>query len=188
MRLLLPIFAGLFACMAWLLIGSLGARAVERNLPANSRLTLPSDLRASFRSPAVTLDTPCSFGRGITFHFTVSNLGTGPSAANQYTLSVNTFISKTSLNGAPWGGVTTLPAVPAHGSVAVDLNVPPYPSGPIASMMNSSYYFLASLSPPPNELNVSTNPKYFPFGVWADISSGSCRIHPLVPYPQVKHS
>lgn len=88
----------------------------------------------SARVPAFTLDSNCSLGGGaITFHLTVSNNGpvaSPPIAQAQAGVMISTAMQTNGGPGSLWSVAAALPAIPAHGSIPVDVNLMPLSATP----------------------------------------------------------
>jgi hypothetical protein len=104
-------------------------------------LTALPDLIVSARAPAYTLGTTCSTGGpAIVFHLTVSNIGAAPStsvSADQGGVVVQTATHSGNV-GAIWSAAATLPPVPSHGSVNVDVSL--MPLSPPSAMAGSHVF------------------------------------------------
>ena len=121
--------AGALACAACL-AATLGA-AVPRIAirPAPNAIVMLPQLSVTPRAGGYTLNANCSTGGGaITFHLTVSNTGAGPSAADMGDrggVVVSTALRTGNRSPSIWSTGAALPAIPAHGSVPVDVTLMP---------------------------------------------------------------
>jgi len=117
--------------------GALGVLQTQRALaPALPQLAVTA------RFPSYTLNSNCSYGGGaITFHLTVSNSGLGPSPAitqDQGGVLISTAMQTNGGSGSVWSVAAALPAIPAHGSARIDVNLMPLNA---PSLMAGSHVF-----------------------------------------------
>jgi hypothetical protein len=96
------------------------------------------------RAPAYSLNTNCSTGGGaITFRLLVSNNGAGASPAiaqDQGGVMISTAMPTNGGPGSLWSVAAALPAIPAHGSVPLDVTLMPLGN---PSLMAGAHVFSA---------------------------------------------
>jgi hypothetical protein len=105
------------------------------------------DLAVTVESPAFTLGQACNTGGpAIIFHIKVRNQGLGPSAPimqQQAGVMIQTSMTNGHV-GSVWSVAAALPAIPAHGSVALDVALMPLDA---ASTMSGTHVFSIAVNP-----------------------------------------
>jgi hypothetical protein len=154
--------------------------------------TLPQ-LVVAARAPAYTLNSSCSTGgSAITFHLTVTNSGLGPSPT--ITQSEGGVVISAALpsNGGPvalWSASAALSAIPAHGSIPVDVNLMPLAATSamagihVFSVTVNSVNHVKTVSTAGNTTNISVN---VPVGFCPNMTSVSGAhpaLAPATPHP-----